>query len=126
MAPVRHELRGWAAGRSGSEVILPSDKGGSLAGQHTSGNLSRRTAAPRPQGVADWPQTARRRRSRVRADVAREACIAPRMLPPTARATGGGNALPTCRYEAVLRPENRQSDGNPWMTAVIGTVSRGR
>ena len=23
---------------------------------------------------------------------------------PTARATGGGKALPTCRYEAVFRP----------------------
>ena len=27
---------------------------------------------------------------------------------PTASATGGGNALPTCRYRAVLRPANSQ------------------
>ena len=32
---------------------------------------------------------------------------------PTDRATGGGNALPTCRYAAVLPPENSQSSGNP-------------
>ena len=31
----------------------------------------------------------------------------------TARATGGGKALPTCRYDAVLPPANSHSGGNP-------------
>ena len=36
--------------------------------------------------------------------VPRAAWIATRILVPTASATGGGTALPTCRYEAVFRP----------------------
>ena len=76
-----------------------SNAGGQFHPHQPRSNISsqQRTAAPRPQGIADCPQTARRRRFRVTAGVAREACIASRMLPPTARATGGGNALPTCR-----------------------------
>lgn len=44
---------------------------------------------------------------------------------PTARATGGGNALPTCRYAAVLPPEICQVSGNPCNLATIRTVNRG-
>jgi Protein of unknown function (DUF3732) len=36
--------------------------------------------------------------------IPRATSIAIRILVPTARATGGGKALPTCRYEAVFRP----------------------
>src|SRR5262249_33188229 len=35
------------------------------------------------------------------------------MAAPSARATGGGKALPTWRYAAVLRPEKDQPSGNP-------------
>jgi hypothetical protein len=41
---------------------------------------------------------------------------------PTAVATGGGKALPTCRYAAVFLPENSQSSGKPW-TLVISRSS---
>src|SRR5919108_5492149 len=47
------------------------------------------------------------------------------ILSPTARATGGGNALPTCRYAAVFLPENCQLSGKPWIRATILTVSLG-
>ncbi len=35
------------------------------------------------------------------------------ILRPIASATGGGNALPTCRYAAVLRPGMSQPGGKP-------------
>ena len=45
---------------------------------------------------------------------------------PTAFATSGGNALPTCRYAAVLRPLKCHSSGKLWRRATIRTVRRGR
>src|SRR5438034_373062 len=48
-----------------------------------------------------------------------------RMATPSARATGGGKALPTWRYAAVLRPEKDQRSGNPWRRETIATVSLG-
>ena len=44
---------------------------------------------------------------------------------PTAQATGGGKAFPTCRYAAVFLPENSQLSGKPWILAAIRTVRRG-
>src|SRR5262249_42739877 len=44
---------------------------------------------------------------------------------PIALATGGGNALPTCRYSAVLRPANCHESGNPCRRATIRVVSLG-
>src|ERR1017187_1511677 len=77
-----------------------------------------------------WPtaeaQTARRRRPDLTAESSRAFKIADWMLSPTARATGGGKALPIWRYCAVLRPENRQEAGKPWTAAAIGSVRRGR
>jgi hypothetical protein len=62
----------------------------------------RRAAAAGPQRERGLPaQTAR---SRPGSPVPRAALIAVRILAPTSRATGGGKALPTCRYEAVFRP----------------------
>jgi hypothetical protein len=51
-----------------------------------------------------------------------------RMAPPTASATGGGNALPICRYRAVFSPLNRQphSSRQPCSLVTISQVSRGR
>src|SRR4051812_45494036 len=57
------------------------------------------------------------------AEVRAERAVA--ILTPTALATGGGNALPTCRYAAVLLPQNGQSGGNPWRIAAMRTVSTG-
>ena len=51
---------------------------------------------------------------------------AARMASPRARATGGGKALPTCRYAAVFRPENSHQSGKPCSRATIRTVSLGR
>ena len=48
------------------------------------------------------------------------------MASPSARATGGGKALPTCRYAAVFRPGKAQLSGNPWIRATLRTVSLGR
>jgi hypothetical protein len=44
---------------------------------------------------------------------------------PTALATAGGKAFPTCRYAAVLPPTNSQSSGKPCRRATIRTVRRG-
>lgn len=52
-------------------------------------------------------------------------CIASRKFVATARATGGGKALPTCRYAAVFFPWNCQPSSNPWIRAAIRTVKRG-
>ena len=56
------------------------------------------------------------------------AAWARRMARPTASATGGGNALPICRYRAVLRPLNRQphSSRQPCSLVTISQVSLGR
>ncbi|MBW5423105.1 DUF3883 domain-containing protein [Streptomyces sp. BG9H] len=42
---------------------------------------------------------------------------------PTARATGGGNALPTCRQTDVFPPVNAQSGGKPCSRASWGAVN---
>ena len=49
------------------------------------------------------------------------------MLSPSAFATGGGNALPICRYCEVFRPANLywSSSDHPWIRAAISTVRRG-
>ena len=63
---------------------------------------SRRRSAAGPLEERGLPaQTAR---CRLGSQAPRAARIAMRILAPTAFATGGGKALPTCRYEAVFRP----------------------
>src|SRR2546430_13196471 len=47
------------------------------------------------------------------------------MAVPSARATGGGKALPTWRYAAVLRPEKDQLSGNPCRRETMARVSLG-
>lgn len=44
---------------------------------------------------------------------------------PTAQATGGGKALPTCRYAEVFLPQKIQSSGKPCSRATMRTVSFG-